>query len=188
MKRRAKYLFAARWPSFACPARHEQSMELDETVDVGMRQCGRQTSVTAGTIMHHSKLPLTTWFWAAYLDGHPLQRHLGPAIATPARLAPDPALGCSVASCASMVAPCRTALAGFVEIDETEFAAVGTIPRPALRPQPPGQDADRRRRRGAGRRGGARPHPPEQAVRLRSRQPASVHRRQPCTRRHCQQA
>ena len=22
---------------------------------------------TAGTIMHHSKLPLTTWFWAAYL-------------------------------------------------------------------------------------------------------------------------
>ena len=22
--------------------------------------------MTAGTIMHHSKLPLTTWFWAAY--------------------------------------------------------------------------------------------------------------------------
>ena len=29
--------------------------------------CGKQTSVTAGTIMHHSKLPLTTWFWATYL-------------------------------------------------------------------------------------------------------------------------
>jgi hypothetical protein len=29
--------------------------------------CGRQTSVTAGTIMHPSKLPLTAWFWAAYL-------------------------------------------------------------------------------------------------------------------------
>ena len=29
--------------------------------------CGRQTSVTADTIMHHAKLPLTTWFWAAYL-------------------------------------------------------------------------------------------------------------------------
>jgi hypothetical protein len=29
--------------------------------------CARQTSVTAGTIMHHSKLPLTAWFWAAYL-------------------------------------------------------------------------------------------------------------------------
>src|SRR3546814_7361874 len=29
--------------------------------------CGRQTSVTAGMVMHGSKLPLTTWFWAAYL-------------------------------------------------------------------------------------------------------------------------
>src|SRR6266545_2475027 len=29
--------------------------------------CGKQTSVTAGTIMHHPKLALTTWFWAAYL-------------------------------------------------------------------------------------------------------------------------
>ena len=29
--------------------------------------CGRQTSVTAGTIMHGSKLPLTVWFWAAHL-------------------------------------------------------------------------------------------------------------------------
>ena len=29
--------------------------------------CGKHTSVTAGTIMHHSKLPLTAWFWAAYL-------------------------------------------------------------------------------------------------------------------------
>lgn len=29
--------------------------------------CHRQTSVTAGTIMHESKLPLIIWFWAAYL-------------------------------------------------------------------------------------------------------------------------
>ena len=29
--------------------------------------CSRQTSVTAGTIMHASKLPLTIWFWAAFL-------------------------------------------------------------------------------------------------------------------------
>jgi hypothetical protein len=29
--------------------------------------CGRQTSVTAGTIMHASKRPLTIWFWAAFL-------------------------------------------------------------------------------------------------------------------------
>ena len=29
--------------------------------------CGRQTSATAGAIVHYSKLLLTTWFWAAYL-------------------------------------------------------------------------------------------------------------------------
>jgi hypothetical protein len=33
----------------------------------GAAACGRQTSVTAGTIMHATKLPLTTWFWAAFL-------------------------------------------------------------------------------------------------------------------------
>ena len=30
-------------------------------------RCHRQTSVTAGTILHGSKLALTVWFWAAYL-------------------------------------------------------------------------------------------------------------------------
>jgi hypothetical protein len=29
--------------------------------------CGRQTSITAGTAMHRTKLPLTAWFWAAHL-------------------------------------------------------------------------------------------------------------------------
>jgi hypothetical protein len=29
--------------------------------------CGRQTSITAGTAMHRSKFPLTVWFWAAHL-------------------------------------------------------------------------------------------------------------------------
>ncbi len=29
--------------------------------------CGRQTSVTAGTVMHRSHLPLKTWFHAAHL-------------------------------------------------------------------------------------------------------------------------
>ena len=28
--------------------------------------CGRQASVTAGTIMHASKLPLTIWFWRRF--------------------------------------------------------------------------------------------------------------------------
>ena len=31
------------------------------------RCCGRQTSITAGTVMHHTHLPLKFWFWAAHL-------------------------------------------------------------------------------------------------------------------------
>ena len=31
------------------------------------RACRHQTSVTAGTVMHRTHLPLTVWFWAIYL-------------------------------------------------------------------------------------------------------------------------
>lgn len=84
--------------------------------------CGKQTSVTAGTIMHHSKLPLTTSFWAAYLmathsngiSALQLQRQLGLGSYKSAWL-----------MCAklrrSMVAPGRSPLAGLVEVDETEI-------------------------------------------------------------------
>ena len=66
----AQYLATARWPDgFVCPGcgggrawRLETKAWTYECAD-----CGCQTSVTAGTIMHHSKLPLTAWFWAAYL-------------------------------------------------------------------------------------------------------------------------
>jgi uncharacterized protein YchJ len=31
------------------------------------KDCGQQTSATAGTVMHGTHMPLRTWFWAAYL-------------------------------------------------------------------------------------------------------------------------
>ncbi|MCA1681928.1 MAG: IS1595 family transposase, partial [Actinobacteria bacterium] len=81
--------------------------------------CGRQTSITAGTVMHKTRLPLRTWFWAAYLVStfHPgisakqLQRQLG--------------IGCHETAWAmlhklraAMVAPERELLKNEVEIDE----------------------------------------------------------------------
>src|SRR5512133_3860031 len=66
----AAYLFAARWPNgFVCPSCGKtKAWELQtKPWTYACAGCGKQTSVTAGTIMHHSKLPLTTWFWAAYL-------------------------------------------------------------------------------------------------------------------------
>ena len=66
----AQYLIATRWPDgFVCPGCGGGKAWRLET-KAWTFECagsGRQTSVTAGTIMHHSKLPLTAWFWAAYL-------------------------------------------------------------------------------------------------------------------------
>jgi len=50
-------------------------------------QCRHQVSPTSGTILHRTKIPLTHWFWAAYLmttdkrgvSALLLQRQLGPA-------------------------------------------------------------------------------------------------------------
>jgi ISXO2-like transposase domain len=79
--------------------------------------------VTAGTIMHHSKLPLTTWFWAAYLmathsngiSARQLQRQLALGSYKSAWLI------CTKLR-RSMVSPDRNPLAGLVEVDETEIA------------------------------------------------------------------
>lgn len=61
----ADYLVATRWPEgFRCPAcGRDKAWELTWEC----AGCVRQTSLTAGTVMHGSKLALTVWFWAAYL-------------------------------------------------------------------------------------------------------------------------
>jgi ribosomal protein L20 len=66
----AAYLAQARWPDgFRCPScGHAKGWELStKAFTWECAGCDRQTSVTAGTVMHASKLPLTVWFWAAYL-------------------------------------------------------------------------------------------------------------------------
>jgi len=65
-----EYLLAVRWPrGFVCPAcGHERGWRLARRLPMfECAACHRQTSVTAGTAMQRSHLPLTTWFWAAYL-------------------------------------------------------------------------------------------------------------------------
>jgi transposase-like protein len=81
------YLAACRWPEgFACPScggRRAWVLERRHLWECG--ECGAQTSVTAGTVMHGTRTPLRVWFWAAYLVAthHPgisakqLQRQLG---------------------------------------------------------------------------------------------------------------
>lgn len=64
----AEYLAACRWPDgFRCPrCGHPRAYALtSRRRECG--GCGYQISLTAGTVLHNSKTPLTTWFWAAYL-------------------------------------------------------------------------------------------------------------------------
>ena len=67
----AEAIKAARWPEgFRCP---RCSSSDHYVVGHGVRKlfqcngCRHQTSLTAGSLMAHTKLPLTTWFLAIYL-------------------------------------------------------------------------------------------------------------------------
>jgi hypothetical protein len=121
----AEYLFAARWPEgFVCPScGQRKAWQLQTKLWTWeCAHCSKQTSVTAGTLMHHSKLPLTLWFWAAYL----MATHSNGISAL--QLQRQLALGSYKTAwliCAklrrSMVAPGRSPLAGLVEVDETEI-------------------------------------------------------------------
>jgi predicted RNA-binding Zn-ribbon protein involved in translation (DUF1610 family) len=119
----AKYLFERRWPDgFVCPGcGGSRAWGLKtKPFTYECAACGRQTSVTAGTIMHASKLPLTAWFWAAFLmathsngiSALQLQSQLGLGSYRTAWML-----------CAklrrSMVDPDRQPLRGIVEADET---------------------------------------------------------------------
>jgi hypothetical protein len=119
----AAYLARARWPDgFCCPAcAHGKGWELSgRAFTWECASCGRQTSITAGTVMHGSKLPLTVWFWAAYLMAThsngiaalQLQAQLGLGSYKSAWL-----LAAKLRR--AMVAPGRGPLAGLVELDET---------------------------------------------------------------------
>jgi transposase-like protein len=116
------YLFVCRWPDgFRCRRCGGGEVGLMHAARRlwQCKHCGAQTSVTAGTVMHGTRMPLRTWFWAAYLVStfHPgisakqLQRQLG--------------LGCHETAWAmlhklrgAMVAPEREPLKGEVEVDE----------------------------------------------------------------------
>jgi transposase-like protein len=67
----ASYLAACRWPDgFRCPrCGHNRAYSLTAARlwQCAAPSCRYQTSLTSGTVLHRSKTPLTTWFWAAYL-------------------------------------------------------------------------------------------------------------------------
>src|SRR3954469_17552168 len=66
----ARWLFEKSWPDgIRSPASgHDKAWELGRgTLLVECARSHRQTSVTAGTVLHRSPLPLKLWFLAAWL-------------------------------------------------------------------------------------------------------------------------
>ncbi|MBP1990353.1 transposase [Paenibacillus eucommiae] len=61
-----KFLYKLRWPAgFCCPrCDHESCYKINTRKLYECRDCRTQVSVTAGTIMHKSKLSLLVWFKA----------------------------------------------------------------------------------------------------------------------------
>jgi transposase-like protein len=121
----ARWLFERRWPDgFRCPGcGHAKGWELGRgTLLVECARCHRQTSVTAGTVLHRSHLPLRTWFLAAWLvathrngmSARQLWLQLGLGSYKTAWLL----LG---KLRRAMVGPGRGPLAGLVEVDETSI-------------------------------------------------------------------
>jgi transposase-like protein len=60
---------SSRWPDgFHCPRCGGQTFYMIESrKQLQCQTCGKQTSITAGTVMHSTKTPLRVWFHAAYL-------------------------------------------------------------------------------------------------------------------------
>lgn len=65
------YLYRLRWPSGfvceTCMAVGEPFLVATRPRVVKCRACQRESSVTAGTVLHGTKTSLHVWFWAAYL-------------------------------------------------------------------------------------------------------------------------
>ena len=120
----AAFLFERGWPQgFVCPACSGGRAALlkSRAHTYECLDCGRQTSITAGTAMHRSKLPLTVWFWAAHLmathsngmSAVQLEAQLGTTYKTAWLLAQKLRR--------SMIDPQREPLEGVVEVDQAEI-------------------------------------------------------------------
>ena len=137
----ARWLVAVRWPNgFRCPAcGHDRGWELKTRKhSFECIRCHRQTSATAGTLLHRTRLSLATWFWAACLmathsngiSALQLQKQLGIGNCRSAWM-----LAAKLRR--AMVNPERSPLSGLVEIDEASLPQrdKGAPPGPGRSPE-----------------------------------------------------
>jgi len=117
-----EYLIQCRWADgFVCPRCSGNSgTRISSRPLFQCRNCRYQASVTAGTVMHRSKIPIQDWFVAAYhvttftlgLSALQLQRQLGIS-------SHDTAWYLLHRLRKGMVSDERTMLSGLIEVDES---------------------------------------------------------------------
>lgn len=127
-----QYLARVRWPQgFRCQDCEAAIGAWSTSRDLfHCRECGRQTSVTAGTMFEGTRKPLRTWFLAIWFVTS--QKHGASALGLQRVLG----LGSYQTAWAwlhklrrAMVRPGREQLSGIVEVDETYVGGVAEGPR-----------------------------------------------------------
>jgi transposase-like protein len=120
------FVIEQRWKNgFVCPhCKHDQHYYIQTRQLYECRECHKQTSITAGTIMHQSKLSLMNWFWAIYLVTHDKRGHSALALSVKLRI--------NYRSALLLIRKIREAmkqqdahymLSGLVEMDDGYFGA-----------------------------------------------------------------
>lgn len=119
-----QHLFKVRWPNgFACPeCGCSKYYRIEKRRLYQCAECRHQTSVTAGTVIHRSHLPLRNWFWAIFLCATDKRGHSATLLAEE--------LGLSYQTAWHVLHKLRSAmaerdfryvLAGVVELDDAYF-------------------------------------------------------------------
>lgn len=126
----AKHLADQRWADgFVCPScSHSKAWYLSKRKLFVCKKCRTQTSLTAGTIFHGTRVPLIKWYWLMY---HMAMAKVGVSVAEMQRI-----LGIGQYKTAWLMAhkireamstrDARYSLAGLVEMDESFFGPAGT--------------------------------------------------------------
>ena len=122
-----RYLIESRWPDgYRCPrCEQAEAYPVARRALLQCRACRYQVSVTAGTVMHRTRVSLRDWFWAAYLvtthtpgfSAWQLQRQLGLARY-------ETAWAMLQKLRRAMIRPERDCIAGILEVAETSLGGV----------------------------------------------------------------
>jgi transposase-like protein len=125
-----KHLVEQRWENgFVCPqCGHDEAWYLTKRRLFDCKSCRYQTSLTAGTIFHGTKIPLVKWYWLLY---HMAMNKVGVSISEMQRILEigqyrTTWLMAHKIRKAMADRDARYSLAGLIEMDETFFGPKGS--------------------------------------------------------------